>query len=229
MFRFVKIKNHPNWFLVIDKPISPELNDIFNQIRENNHINNFFKETKPNETEFEIECRISNLTYALNSYIDYNSYLKKYNESLIVRQPGSFMFLSDQIIERELLSEFPAFPIDDSDIVICENDHIPESWWIDVLQKEFPKKTIETLNLFKHRTIDELKVQLTKPTIITFTTTFLNLDWFENLITVIKDMKGKTLFIHWKGDEYIWLNVQEKFKKELNQFKRNNKLEIYKK
>lgn len=162
--------------------------------------------------------------------MNYNQLLTKYGRPLLIRENGSYMNSGgNQEITDTFVSEHLSWPVDKSaNVVICENDLNPEDWWISYLTDRFPDERIQTLNCFSQRTMEDLKDNLEFPKIITFTTTFSQLQWFENLIGTVQYQSGKTLIVHWKGTDEVWEDIRLEFKDQIENFELSNKIEIVK-
>lgn len=83
-----------------------------------------------------------------------------------------------------------------ADIVVCENDAQPEQWWIDNLRATFEGKSITTLTNFSLRSKESLIERFKAASIISFTTTFSNWNWFETLLDVMieNNLIGKRIY-----------------------------------
>lgn len=176
MNRYVKVKGHNNWFLVLE-PNQTEPNQLSETMQQKIVLSEF--QTIHNK---DIRLDFSHrLTLAATYELDYEKIASKYNKTLLIRPSGSYMYLYDNEIIAETYDNM--FPIDDfADIVICENDsHAPHNW-ISYLKNIFPNKKITTINFFFLRSDEEIEKYFSKAKFITFSTTFSNYDWYNKLL-----------------------------------------------
>ena len=172
--RYVKIKNHPNWFLLLeagdDEP--SKLSEIMQEQILRSEVCALHD---PNaKMDF-----VHRVTLAATRKIDYEALANKYG-TILIRPIGSFMPLYDNEIIAETFD--CNFPIEEfGEIVICENDQVAEYDWVEYLKKRFPKKKIVTINFFDLRSEKEVETYFEKAKIITFSTTFTRYQWFEKL------------------------------------------------
>jgi hypothetical protein len=87
---------------------------------------------------------------------------------------------SDKITDNVYSHQFPTD--DGGDIVICENDEITHTQWVEYLTLTYPNKSIKVINFFRTRSNEEIKYYFDKCELITFITTFDNYDWFDKLV-----------------------------------------------
>lgn len=229
MNKFVKIAGYEGWFLFMESEIDMDQVINFNKRSHESIISKYLK--SPDDESVESKVLESKAKFLMhhNVGINYNQVFRKYGGTLLIREIGSWMLFHDQKITDVTFSEHFSWPVDSkSNIIICENDFEPEQWWVNYLSNRFPNESISTLNCFSQRTIDDLKDNLDYPKFITFTTTFSKLEWFENLINTIQYYSGRTLIVHWKGTDEVWENVRLEFQTQIENFERNNKLEIVK-
>lgn len=92
-----------------------------------------------------------------------------------------------------------------ADIVVCENSSGPEQWFTEHLGEKYPNKAISVLTDFGYRTKEQLLPVFDKASIITFTTTFTSLDWFEKALDVIieNNLAGKTIYGNHNGENWV--------------------------
>lgn len=128
------------------------------------------------------------LIMVTNRNIDYEKLSDKYG-TILVRRVGTFTVLTeDDIVIDEKIDT--TFPVDNfGDIVICENAQFAEKKWAEYLNKRFPNKTIATINFFKSREIEEIKKYFEKASIVTFSTTFSDFEWFKKMISCLDNQK----------------------------------------
>ena len=227
MNKFVKLEGFEGWFLFMDSEIDIEQVINFNKKSFTGIVSKFLKTTDDGSLEYKNLEMKAKFLMTNNVGINYNQILQKYNQPILIREIGSWMIFHDQRIIETFSSKHFSWPIvDKSSIVICENDLEPEQWWVDYLTERFPEQSIQTLNCFSQRSDDDLRENLEYPSIITFTTTFTQLQWFENLINTIQHQKGKTLIVHWKGGDDVWKNIKIEFETQLKNFELNNRIEI---
>lgn len=174
MNRYVKVKGHPNWFLVFNADtIVDGLNETMQQKLIRSEVN-----TLHNDNGRDMG-NLTRLKFVAVMSIDYSELIKKYGE-IIIRPSGSYMPMRGNEITEEAYAE--SFPVDEfGDIVICENDANAEYDWVEYLKKRFPKKKIITINFFDLRHEKEVSDYFAKAEIITFSTTFSNYEWFKKL------------------------------------------------
>lgn len=175
MNRFVKVKGHTNWFLVLE-PNQDEPVGLSESMKERIFRSQVCKLHDPKAKVDEVQ----RLIIAATRNIDYEDIALQSNKTLIIRPSGSYMFLSGNDITEEKISN--NFPIDKTgDIVICENDEKADYSWLSYLKRRFPDKEIVTINFFDLRSDDEVKEYFDKAKLITFSTTFTSFDWFKKL------------------------------------------------
>ena len=222
MYTFVKIKDYPDWFLLMDSPLSIEDMSKFNARMMQFVLHNYINAPHNHGS--------GSVAYVAKNPLNYNAVLCKYGCTMLIREIGSYMNNADNLqITETFISKYLSWPTDTaSNVVICENDLSAEPWWLEMLTARFSTESIATLNCFSRRTLEDLKTHLEFPKFITFTTTFTTTTWFENLINTIKDMTGKVLIVHWKGDDQVWIQINLEFMNEINTFLENgNTIEIF--
>lgn len=229
MFKFVKVYcdhykiQYDNWFLVIDG--CSNLPTWEDELRfHQNMATQLLKEGLNGNSEIQPYI-VGRFQACMRNPIDYGTLLQKYpGVTLLIREIGSWMTLNScHNITDTQYSETTNFPVDTkSQIIICENDPFPEDWWVVKLEKQYPGKHIATLTNFYNRTVDEIRKSVVQAEIITFTTTFSRLDWFENLLKACEGIVGKTFIFHWTGDEHIWKNVYSQFKSQIDELQSSN-------
>ena len=202
--RYVKVKEHPNWFLVLEA---------------NNEEPNGLSETMQEKILRSEVCALHNpeakmdfvhrITLVATRAIDYESLAKKYG-TILIRPIGSFMPLYyNEITEETFDTDFPIEEF--AEIVICENDQKAEYKWVEYLKSRFPNKKILTINFFDLRSENEVEKYFSKAKYITFSTTFSRYQWFEKLT---KFSSGKKIigYCHssenWKRAKEINPNVE---------------------
>jgi len=196
--RYVKVKGHTNWFLVLeaDSKAPDGLNEVMQEIRLNSEVCDVHNP----QPRMDFTHRI---TLAATRNIDYESLAKKYG-TILIRPIGSFMLLLHNEITDEKFDT--DFPIEDfGEIVICENDQKAENKWIRYLQKNFPNKKIVTINFFDLRSEEVVEKYFSKAEYITFSTTFSNLDWFKKL----SKFSGNKKVIGYSHDKEKWVQAKE--------------------
>lgn len=217
MNKFVKIDGYENWFLVVEKE---------NQIPPRNVLKNMHNKLRGMVASEKL--KVTNQTFARLQLIDQNpmgaehyaSMLTKYKRTLLLRENGSFMYLDEAYeITDTFHSESFDFPVDgegEFEIVVCENDFEGDESWMEYLTKRFPHLKIRIINLFRHRTIDEIKKMMAGAKYVTFYTTFSNLDWVEKMAECVEPTKQK--IIGYSLDKSKWksaLQILKKFKVEI--------------
>jgi hypothetical protein len=114
--------------------------------------------------------------------LDYEALANKYG-TILIRPIGSFMPLrGNEILEERYDLNFPIENF--ADIVICENDEKADYDWLQYLKKTYPDKTIATINYFDLRTEKEVEEYFDKASLVTFSTTFTNMEWFKKLTKI---------------------------------------------
>lgn len=196
--RYVKIKGHRNWFLVLNRGEKLPFNfgiDMQEKILRS-EVYTIHGGHKIDTTDWE-----KRVTLAATRKIDYESLAEKYG-TIIIRPIGSFMLLKgEEITEERFDSNFndTYFPVDNdlfTEVVICENDKNAEHGLINYLQSRFPNKTISTINFFDLRSEKEVNEIFKKATYITFSTTFSNFDWFKKLSNNLSENHKVIGFCH---------------------------------
>jgi hypothetical protein len=174
MNRYVKVKGHDNWFLVLEanKQEPDGLSEIMQEQILRSEVCQLHN---PNE-KMDFSHR---LVLAATRKINYEELAIKYG-TILIRPIGSFMPLYYNEIVEEVFDI--DFPIDEfADIVICENDQKAEYEWVEYLKKRFPRKKILTINFFDLKSENVVEKYFNKATHITFSTTFSRYHWFEKL------------------------------------------------
>lgn len=138
---------------------------------------------------------------------------------------------SDLTIHEVIYLEFPKMPNEaqTADILVCENDSQPELWWNDVLANKYPKKSISVLTLFSERSVEELAIKFKSASVISFTTTFTSMTWFETILDVLywNDMTGKTIFGNHANSDWVQI-LPSRILEKLEAVKAmGNKVEFY--
>ena len=174
--RYVKVKGHPNWFLVLEaKNDEPNgLSEIMQEKILRSEVCQLHHDTPESRMGFE-----HRLILTATRNLDYPSLAKKYG-TILVRPIGSFMPLyGNEITEETFDTDFPIEEF--AEIVICENDQKAEYKWVEYLKSRFPNKKILTINFFDLRSENEVEKYFSKAEYITFSTTFSKYEWFEKL------------------------------------------------
>jgi hypothetical protein len=180
MNRYVKVKGHNNWFLVLtSSDIGPE--DLNETMKEKILRSQVAKLHDPNATMDFTHRLIMAATYDLN----YQSLADKYG-TILIRPIGSFMPLYGNEITKETYDT--DFPIEEfGEIVICENDEVADYDWVKYLKTNFPDKKIVTINYFDLRSENEVSQYFSHAKYITFSTTFTSYEWFKKLTKLSTD------------------------------------------
>lgn len=181
--RYVKVKGHNNWFLVLEPNATLPTN--FSPVMQEKILRSEVYTLHGGKTidKGDFDRRLKLLA---TTQIDYEYIASKYG-TILIRPIGSYMPLrGNEITEEKFDNNFyeSYYPLDDSsfgEVVICENDKIAESKWVRYLQANFPNKTIATINFFDLRTENEVAEFFKRATYITFSTTFSKYEWFEKL------------------------------------------------
>lgn len=181
MNRYVKVKGHSNWFLVLEAN-NKEPNGLSETMQEKILRSEICALHNPNaKMDF-----VHRVTLAATMRLDYESLAKKYG-TILIRPIGSFMPLYyNEITEETFDTDFPIEEF--AEIVICENDQKAEYKWVEYLKSRFSNKKILTINFFDLRSENEVEKYFSKAKYITFSTTFSRYEWFEKLT---KFSKGK--------------------------------------
>ena len=186
MNRYVKVKGHSNWFLVMESGDSePE---------------NFGENMKEQILRSEV-CQLHNpnakmdfthrVILAAIHELDYEELANKYG-TILIRPIGSYMMLKhNEIVEEKFDNHFP---IDEfGDIVICENDQKAEYEWVNYLKNRFPGKKIVTINFFDLKSEEEVEKLFNNTEYITFSTTFTRYEWFKKVSKYYNPNKHKII------------------------------------
>lgn len=204
MNRYVKVKGHHNWFLVLEAN-NKEPQGLSEIMQEKILRSEVCQLHNPKE-KIDLPHR---LVMAATKEINYKALAEKYG-TILIRPIGSFMPLShNEIIEETFDSDFPIEEF--AEIVICENDQNAEYEWVQYLKCRFPNKKIITINFFDLRSEQEVQKYFDKAQYITFSTTFTKYEWFEKL-TKFADNKKIIGFCHnpnnWKKAIQINPNIE---------------------
>lgn len=192
--RYVKVKGHPNWFLVLEANENEPAG-----LSETMHERILRTELATlNSPEVKVDY-VHRINMAANKSIDYEHLAKKYG-TILIRPIGSYMSLSGNQITDETFDS--NFPIQDfAEIVICENAEKAEYKWVEYLKNRFPNKKILTINFFDLRSESEIEKYFQKAKYITFSTTFTHYDWFEKLT---KFCTPKNIIMGYCHDKSKW-------------------------
>ncbi len=150
-------------------------------------------------------------------------------KAVYVRYNGGWTYQHDsiEVLEvRHLL--YPEHPTDKfADIVVCENDPMPEEWWIEVLKNKYPDKSICVLTQFSERSLENIKAAFEAAKIISFTTTFSSYGWFEKALTAMKEgnMTDKIIFGN-KAREQWTVTLPDEVNAEVQHLKSKHRLTI---
>jgi hypothetical protein len=175
MNTFVKIeKGYKIWFLLLDSIES--IPEGFSEKMQEQILRSEVCELHNPNAKFDFTHRV---IMAATREIDYGKYVDKYG-TILVQPVGSFMPLGASKITEYKTSEF--FPVDEfADIVICENDQRCEHGWKKYLQTAYPDQSIAVINFFDLRDETEVRAYFEKASLVTFSTTFTRMEWFEKL------------------------------------------------
>ena len=147
---------------------------------------------------------------------DYNKLSERFG-TLLVRESGSFMTMTSHTdVLEDVISNH--YPIDKANIVICENDHKAEYNWTKYLSVRFNSEPITVANYFFQRSNEELQAYFKQATYITFSTTFSDLTWWENLCINLQPHNKVIGYCH----------IKENWKKALALCKPDNLEKVYK-
>jgi hypothetical protein len=172
--RYVKVKGHPNWFLVLEAD-NDEPNGL-SEIMQEKILRSEVCALHNPEDKMDFVHRV---TLVATRGIDYEGLAKKYG-TILIRPIGSFMPLYYNEITDETFDT--DFPIEEfAEIIICENGQKAEYKWVKYLKSRFPNKKILTINFFDLRSENEVEKYFSKAKYITFSTTFSRFNWFEKL------------------------------------------------
>jgi hypothetical protein len=206
MNKYVKVKGHSNWFLQIDETdnIDPDFDANMKEKLIRKHVSTIHNEGKTQDF-------VTRLIHLGINDMNYLKLAKKYG-TILVRPSGTFMLLrGSELIEEKYSDSFPVTEY--GDVVICENDSSSESFWMDFLRKKFPDKKIVTINFFDLRTDSEISDYFEKAEIVSFSTTFSNLEWFKKLRKNIKDNNKVIGYSHdvakWDIVDTTGLNIEK--------------------
>lgn len=204
MNRYVKVVGHSNWFLLLTKnDIEPEgLSEDMQEKLVRTHVHGLHDYQKDGKPDF-----YQRIIMSATKMIDYTGSVGKYG-TILIRPTGTYMLLSGNEITDETFALH--FPINEfGQIVICENDRTAEGKWIDHLKHNYPNKSIKTINFFDLRSDSEVKEYFNQAEIVTFSTTFSNMDWFKKLARNVTDSHKVIGYSH---DESKWNEALEIFK-----------------
>jgi len=149
---------------------------------------------KTNDLDFD-----KRLTMLATNQIDYLSIVAK-SGTILIRPSGTFMLLRGTDVIEECFGYY--FPTDTyGEIVICENSNKAEYDWVEYLNRNYPGKTIKTINFFYQRTDEEIRNIFSRAELVTFSTTFSNYDWFKKLNSNIHSHNRIIGYCH---DEEKW-------------------------
>lgn len=180
--RYVKVKGHRNWFLVLtEDDYEPDnFSDNMQERMLRSEVCGLHNDTPKARMDF-----VHRLTLLATRTLNYENLAKKYG-TILVREIGSFMPLYENEITEEIFdSDFPI--IEFSEIVICENDRQAEYKWVKYLEKKFPDKKIITINYFDLRSDVQIVQYFEHAKYITFSTTFSDFGWFKKLTNHMKE------------------------------------------
>lgn len=202
MNRYVKVKGHANWFLVL-KPNTNEPEGLSETMQEKILRSEVCGLHDPEEKRSDV-LFVHRLINIATREIDYEDKANKYG-TILIRPIGSFMPLQGNEITEEKFSE--DFPIDEfGDIVICENDKYPDQEWVNYLKIRFPDKKIVTINYFDLRSDSDVEKFFEKAEYITFSTTFSDFGWFKKLSKHVTDNHKVIGYSHDAGK---WIEAHE--------------------
>ena len=177
--RYVKVKGHTNWFLVIEA--SKGEPDNLSAIMQEKILRSEVCQLHNPSNTMDFEHRLKLVATRNLNYVDLAN---KYG-TILVRPIGSFMPLYyNEIVEEKYDTDFPIEEY--GEIVICENDNKPEYKWVEYLKNRFPGKKIVTINFFDIRSESDVDKYFQEAKYITFSTTFSRYSWYEKLSKFIK-------------------------------------------
>ena len=210
MFKFIKIKDYQNWFLLFDVT-TPKFSKSDKEVFKKNMLDFVLSTCDPSAPDigYRLELVIrQSVTDVLEQQLILDS-----NTKICVRGNGSWTTLQDDdIIIDTVFHDTVTWPIDgDGKLIVCENDFSVNNEWWDKLSYEFPNYCPTTVNNFFARSQSEIQRIVDNADVITFTTTFSNLDWFDKLYTALyRTKQSKKLYFHCSNDD-IWSNILEKY------------------
>jgi len=207
-------KVYENWFLKYSASDPPINNVSFHE----NLKKSEFDKLMNSKSEIEALNFQERLKLIALNAPDYYGAATKYNQTLLIRQIGSYMFLTSGFTVTDICQS-ESWPTDNegAEIVVCENDLNAEQFWIDYLQKEYPDLKINILNGFRDRSIEDVRNHFSSAKYITFTTTFSKLDWVHLMFCGLDELKGKTVLSHC-FDERAQRTVINTFKSDIEDF-----------
>lgn len=207
--KFIKIKGHPNWFLLYDGNESNLTTKMGTRII-TDLLYDPHNEGKPMPPATEIAIRAA-------SELDYQSLYEKLSTPLLIRPIGSYMPMDSSV---EILDECYGydFPIDNltspANIVICENGKYAEDEWRRYLKRRFntPHGGITTINYFNTRSREYVKEIFKETQYVTFSTTFQDLEWYRILVDSLHPHNVVIGYCHnpenWDAAKEIYNNLE---------------------
>jgi len=181
MNKFIKVKGHNCWFLVVNEETTG-----VEKLGEDSHEKILRRETQrifnDEDKRGDLTQRLQMLTDLHISGVDYLGFHRKYKTDVLVRESGSWMTLteSDIVTSVKYSAHYPADEY--ADIIICENDMNPDPTWYAYLRDQYPNKTISTLSFFDLQPEERIRDIFSKATHITFSTTFTNYEWYKKMV-----------------------------------------------
>ena len=177
MNKYIKIKGWENYSLVVDETFMnfTSLSEQKSEEILRKHVVELHSPTHKLDTT-------RRLILAATRNLDYKALHDKYG-TLYVQPNGSFCIPYDGLeISDEMYSEH--FPIGEyADILICENDSYCQFEWLEYLKNipEFKSLSIKTIPFFDISDESMVSEYFTNCKVVTFSTTFTNLEWFKKL------------------------------------------------
>lgn len=175
MNKFVKLKGWSNWTLVVDKDFE-DIDELSVQKSEE-ILRKLVVELHTPSVKLDAWRRI---ILVATRKLDYENLVEKYG-TLYVQEHGSFCIPHEELeIVDEIYSTH--FPINDfADILICENDASCNFEWKEYLKETYPDMSIKTIPFFDICDETKVKEYFDNAKLITFSTTFSDLEWFKKL------------------------------------------------
>lgn len=204
--KYVKIKGHNNWFLVLKKgnKVPEGLSETMQKRMLRKVWHGVHGNGEPNYSDRAIIKACEE--------IDYERILELGPLDMLVRPFGSYMFLAKDVkVTRVKYSE--DFPTDNfGTIIICENDDKANYKWEKYLAKRFPEETVEVINFFDTQSDTKIKEYFKHAKHVTFSTTFSSLVWWHKLVKNLYKNNKVIGYCHekrnWKEALKIYSNVE---------------------
>ena len=208
MHTYVKIKGYEHYFLLLSKDTLSNTDTEYLQERHLEVVKWDMYHRKGDPNSGIRPDWIHRVRFAAEYPIDYGEALERYSQ-IVVNHAGGYQPLRGLEVENIIYQDVLQWPSQNTDIVIMENQIYPEPKWLEYLTLNFPTKTIKTVSHTHLLSTEQIKAEISRAKIISFSTTFTDYQW---LINTLLAANPNQKIIGYCGDKTRWDEFPEELK-----------------